>query len=103
MIRIGAGKLKQLTLSAGRVEGIYDHLTWWENICKQVPAGALALLVSPYDLSWMNKVSYAKTSIRDKAYSDMFNYQVGLITSPPADVLCSRAVAKGLVIALVEE
>ncbi len=77
-------------------------MSWWEDICKVVPARTVVLLVTPYDLSWMNKARYAKVRLV-AGMSDLYFRQLALIEKPPADVLCSRAVAKGHVIALVEE
>jgi hypothetical protein len=98
------GKLKAVTLWDNRFKtepgAIFDHLTWWEDICDKVPAGTKTVLVSTYVMSYLVKMKYSRCC---GIHSDMWMRQYELVCNPPFEVICSPGVAKNIVIALVEE
>jgi hypothetical protein len=94
-------KTLTLTTSATKyVDGIYDHFSWWEDICKQVPWKTMYLLVSPYDKAWMAE---AAAKVHTWPTHELFERHLQLIKSPPAETLSTLGISQGVVVALVEE
>jgi hypothetical protein len=102
VIKLGK-KLKLMTLRLPiKTSDIFERMDWLiDGVVKAAPAGTIGYIMSPRDLSDVNKAFYSKirfaSAEQAAKYMDMFK-QAGML-----NLYCSPAVALGCIIYLVED
>lgn len=98
----GGGELKAYTIVAKPgTDAFWGYLEWWEVIVQKAPADTKAFMLSTIDLSQLNKILMARVRIPDPVAMKRFNYLCKL--AEDAHLMCSPAMGRGCVVALVEE
>ncbi len=101
-IKLGGDvKVTTLRLPYRSEDMLFGRLEWATQIVKDAPAGTKAFLMSPLDLSDLNKIFYSRIRFARREdferFSEMESKLIGI------NFMCSAAVARGWVVCIREE